>query len=161
MRIDKDTLKITGITAATLLAASLLLTWKRKQQDKLASRLLEELQKETNPGSAGLSASEAFDIHYKDKVQKDIGGKIIVLTQEAAKRYAKEIQDAWGIINDDENKIYAVLRKLKDKVQVSQVSRAYSDLDGNLIDVFYDRLSSSEIRKVLEIVKSKPAYRRP
>ncbi|MBL6444683.1 hypothetical protein JMN32_00075 [Fulvivirga sp. 29W222] len=159
MRIDKDTLKISGITAATLLAASLLLTWKRKQQDKLASRILEELQKETNPGSAGLSASEAFDIHYKDKVQKDVGGKIIVLTQDAAKRYAKEIQDAWGIFNDDENQIYAVLRKLKDKVQVSQVSRAYND--GNLIDVFYDRLSSSEIKKVLEIVNSKPAYRRP
>ncbi|GAA0892647.1 hypothetical protein GCM10009122_23260 [Fulvivirga kasyanovii] len=162
MKINRETLKITGATAATLLVVALLYSWKRKRQDRLAARFMEELNKQLTPATAGLSASAAFDLDYKDKALKKAGSKILVLKEEAAKQYADEIHNSWGWINDEENRIYAVFRKLKDKVQVSQVSVAYNRYHKeNLIDTFYDRMNDNEIRKILDIVNSKPDYRKP
>lgn len=85
-----------------------------------------------------------------------------MLTVASAKGFAKDIRDAWGVIDDDENKIYSVFRALKDQVQVSQVAFQYyvtSTDKINLIDDLKSRLSKEEVGQVLEIVKKLPAYR--
>ena len=135
----------------------------RRRRDKIASELLREISRIIKPATEGLISENAFDIYYAEEVLKKINAQVLVLKKEVAIRWAKEIHAAWGAWyegGDDENKVYGVFRSLKDKVQVSQVARAYQELYGeNLVDKLYDKFDESEIKKVLGIVRGLPAYR--
>lgn len=156
-------LKIAGGVVGVLLMGSVYGHVRRRQKDKLASELLREVSKIVKPATKGLLSEDAFDIHYMDEVLKKVKGKVLTIKRDAAVKYADRIHDAWGAWyegGDDENKVYAVLRELKDKVAVSQVAKAYQDNHGeNLIDKIHDRLGDDEVKKVLEIVKPLPSYR--
>ena len=135
---------------------------KRKAKDQKAIAFFSELQRDIAPDSVGLVESNAFDIRYYETVGKKVGKPLYMLTSASAKGFAKEIHDAWGMFDDDENKIYGVFRALKDQVQVSQVAFHYyqSSKDKiNLIDDLKGRLNKEEVSQVLEIVKKLPAYR--
>ncbi len=134
------------------------------RKDKLASALISEIKKAILPSSSGLVAENAFDINYSDEVLKRIPGQVFVLSSSVASKMASEIHDAFGAWwqgGDDEDKLYGIFRRLKDKVQVSQVARAYySHHKINLIDKLYDKLTNKEVGKILSIVKGLPAYRK-
>ncbi len=135
---------------------------RRNTRDQKAIAFFSELQRDIAPDSVGLIESNAFDIRYSENIGKKIGKPIYMLTVASAKGFAKDIKDAWGVIDDDENKIYGVFRALKDQVQVSQVAYQYymaSTDKINLIDDLKSRLSSDEVGQVLNIVKKLPAYR--
>ena len=154
-------LKIAGIMVGSLLAGSVYLTIRRKRRDKKASAFLVALKQEIKPATAGILASDAFDIDYKEDVVKKVKASSRVLTLSAANSYAKQIHDAWGFWDDDEDAIKSVFRSLKDQVQVSQVAKAYYDkYKINLIDEFNSRLSESEVKEIIEIVKELPGYRK-
>ncbi len=156
-------LAIAGGTVGFLLSISIYVHFRRKQKDKLAAELLREISKLVKPATSGLLAENAFDINFADEVLKRISGKVLVLKQDALVKYAERIHDAWGAWyqgGDDENKVYAVFRELRDKVAVSHVAGAYQKAyRENLIDVLNDRLDSDEINIVLGIVKGLPTYR--
>jgi hypothetical protein len=135
---------------------------RRKARDQKAIAFFSELQRDIAPDSVGLVESNAFDIRYFETVGKKINKPLYMLTIASAKGFAKDIKDAWGTFDDDENKIYSVFRALKDHVQVSQVAFQYyatSTDKINLIDDLKSRLSKEEVGQVLEIVKKLPAYR--
>ena len=92
-----------------------------------------------------------------------VNREVLVLKTSTASRYADQIHKAWGSWyegGDDEEKVYGVFRKLKDKVQVSQVAKAYQEtFSKNLIDTLKDRFDKSEITIVLNIIKALPNYR--
>lgn len=161
--MNRSILKIAGGVAGIGLGASVYFVWSKKRKDKLTSELLRELFKLIKPSTTGLLSESAFDIHFKDEVLKKVNGRVLTIRPETASKYADQINAAWAGWwkgGDDENKVYAVLRKLKDKVQVSQVAKAYqASFKVNLIDKLYERLDESEIRKVLGIVKKLPGYR--
>lgn len=160
MKTKRTVLTIIGVMAGVSLPVILYAGWDRRRKDRLAVKLMREVSQLIEPTTTGLLSENAFDIHYKAKVLDKVKGKIIVLKAEAVNNYAKEIHGAWGFFNDDENVVYGVFRKLRDKVQVSQVAAAYQDTyKENLIDVLYDKLSESEIKKVLGIVKPLPSHR--
>ena len=101
-----------------------------------------------------------FSPTYKSDVLKYTGKSLKVLKEDAAKKIAKLIDDAWGFWDDDEDAVYAAFRQLKDKVQVSQVVAAYqkyhsTDLWGKL----ESKLSSTELETVTNIVDDLPNYR--
>lgn len=132
----------------------------RKRKDKLAAKLLNTLNRKFNPATAGLGVEKAFDIYYIEGLKDQIKGNLLLLKSAAANRYAADIHSAWSWIDDDENKVYAVFRKLKDKAQVAQIAKAYQANHGsNLIDQLNDRLSKTEVGKVLQIVEALPDYR--
>lgn len=70
---------------------------------------------------------------------------------------AQKIEDAFGYINDDEEAIYANIRRLKSKAQVSQLSQRYSELfNQDLLQTLRSGLSSSEFNVVAKIVNDLP-----
>jgi len=156
-------LKIAGGIIGVLLVGSVYGHMRRKRKDKLASELLREVSKIVKPATKGLLSEDAFDIHYVDEVLKKVKGKVLTIKKDAAVKYAGRIHNAWGAWyegGDDENKVYAVFRELKDKIAVSQVAKAYQDNHGeNLIDKIHDRFGDDEVKKVLEIVNPLPSYR--
>ncbi|PHN01128.1 hypothetical protein [Flavilitoribacter nigricans] len=132
----------------------------RRRKDKLASKLLQAINQRLNPTTAGLLAEKAFDIHYVEDLKDKVRNKLLLLKPDAAARYAADIHSSWSWLGDDENKVYAVFRNLKDKAQVSQVSGAYqTNYKANLIDELNDRLSTTEVKTVLQIVSTLPDYR--
>lgn len=154
-------LKIAGLGVAGLLGLSLYYKARRAKRDKLATKLIREVTKLVNPATAGLLAEDAFDIHFKHKVLEKVRGKILVLKSYKAKQHAERIYDAWSFWGDDESQVYSVFRQLRDKVQVSQVARAYQDAYGdNLIDKLNDKMDDEEVETILKIVRPLPAYRK-
>lgn len=136
---------------------------RRADRDRKAIAFFSELQRDLAPGTVGLIESDAFKIRYWEEVSKKLGKPMYMLTVASAKAFAKDIRDSWGLLDDDEDKIYGVFRALKDHVQVSQVAyQYYNDPKGdkiNLIDDLNSRLSKEELGKALEIVKRMPPYR--
>ncbi|MDN3492797.1 hypothetical protein [Winogradskyella bathintestinalis] len=98
-----------------------------------------------------------------NKVLQTVNREVLVLKTSTASRYADQIHKAWGSWyqgGDDEEQVYGVFRKMKDKVQVSQVAKAYQETySKNLIDTLKDRFDKEEITIVLNIVKALPNYR--
>ena len=160
----ENTIKVCGVLALVGFGASL---YSRtvKKRDRLASELVREITNLIKPKTKGLLSEDGFDINHKSNILKEVGvGTLIkVLKPWAAEKFAKKIHSAWSMWDDDEEIIYAVFRKLRDKVQVSQVAKAYQSeklYSKNLVDVFNDRLSKEEVQKILGIVNKLERYRR-
>ena len=159
----KAVLNITGIGLGALLLGTTLLVLRKKARDERARVLLAALQVELQPASSGLASQNAFNIHYLDKVLQNTKGDVLVLKKSAAAAYAKQLHSAWKpwyLGGDDEDQVYSVFRRLKDKVQVAQVAKVYQEYyTKNLIDTLRSQLEKTEITKVLQIVKALPNYR--
>ena len=157
------TYKIIGASVGTLLVGTTVLSVRKRNRDTRTSKLLSAIQAQIQPISSGLTSQNAFDIHYLNKVLQAVNREVLVLKTSTASRYADQIHKAWGSWyegGDDEEKVYGAFRKLKDKVQVSQVAKAYQETySKNLIDTLKDRFDKSEITIVLNIIKALPNYR--
>lgn len=157
------TYKILGVSVGTLLIGSTALTIRKRNRDERTGKLLSAIKAQIQPISNGLMAQNAFDIHYLNKVLQAVSNEVLVLKISTASKYADQIHKAWGSWyqgGDDEEKVYGVFRKMKDKVQVSQVAKAYQDTySKNLIDTLKDRFDKEEINIVLNIIKALPNYR--
>lgn len=155
--------KIIGASVGTLFIGTTLLSIRKRSRDMRTGKLLSAIVAQIQPVSNGLGAQNAFDIHYLNKVLQAVNKQVLVLKTSSALGYANQIHNAWGAWyqgGDDEDKVYAVFRKLKDKVQVSQVAKAYQETySKNLIDTLKDRFDKDEITIVLNIIKALPNYR--
>ena len=104
-----------------------------------------------------------FDVSYSEDVRKWLPTKsIILLKSQPAKDAAKQIYDAKGILNDDEESVRDVFKnKVRDKVQVSNVSQAfYTQYKKDLYDYLRSFLSESEMEQyVWSVVRNLPNYR--
>jgi len=157
------TYKIVGISAFILLGGSTYLSIVKHRRDKTTEVLLGLIQRELRSSGNSLGLESAFDIYYLQKVIQKIPQRVLVLKEIVANQYAKQLYSAWGSWyegGDDEAKVYGIFRLMKDKVQVSQVAKAYQEIYAkNLIDVLRERFSSSEIKVVLNIIEGLPNYR--
>ncbi len=154
---------ISAIGVGVILVGSTLFGVRAKKREQLSSKLLTAISTQIQPATNGISSQNAFDIHYLDKVTQKVSGQILALQKSTAIYYANQIKSAWGAWyqgGDDEQKVYGVFRKLKDKVQVSQVAKAYQEqYSENLIDILKDRFGADEIKIVLNIIHKLPNYR--
>jgi hypothetical protein len=157
------TYKIIGASVGSLLIGTTFFSVRKRGRDLRTSKLLSAIQAQIQPISSGLTSQNAFDIHYLNKVLQTVNREVLVLKTSTASRYADQIYKAWGSWyqgGDDEEKVYGVFRKIKDKVQVSQVAKAYQETySKNLIDTLKDRFEKDEITIVLNIIKALPNYR--
>ncbi|TPN87125.1 hypothetical protein [Aquimarina algicola] len=156
-------LQVTAGAVGLILIGTTYITLRNRKRNKLASNLLSQLSKSLNPDGKGLESETALDVKYVEKVFNSISGKIVVLKGSTATRYANEIHKAfkpWYLGGDLEENVYAVFRNLKDKVQVSQVAKAYQrEHKLNLRDQLKDRFDKDEIKTVLGIISRLPKYR--
>lgn len=157
------TYKIIGASVGSLLIGTTYFSVRKRSRDLRTSKLLSAIQAQIQPISSGLTSQNAFDIHYLNKVLQTVNREVLVLKTSTASRYADQIYKSWGSWyqgGDDEEQVYGVFRKMKDKVQVSQVAKAYQETySKNLIDTLKDRFDNEEITIVLNIVKALPNYR--
>lgn len=157
------TYKIIGASVGTLFIGTTFFSMRKRSRDLRTSKLLTAIQAQIEPISSGLTSQNAFDIHFLNKVLQTVNREVLVLKTSTASRYADQIHKAWGSWyqgGDDEEQVYGVFRKMKDKVQVSQVAKAYQETySKNLIDTLKDRFDKEEITIVLNIVKALPNYR--
>ncbi|GER60110.1 MAG: hypothetical protein ABF274_08285 [Nonlabens sp.] len=157
------TYKIIGASVGTLFIGTTFFSMRKRSRDVRTSKLLTAIQAQIQPISSGLTSQNAFDIHFLNKVLQTVNREVLVLKTSTASRYADQIHKAWGSWyqgGDDEEQVYGVFRKMKDKVQVSQVAKAYQETySKNLIDTLKDRFDKEEITIVLNIVKALPNYR--
>ena len=161
--MKKTILIISGVGVCGLIVGSIVIGDRNQKRERLTSKLLKALNAKIEPVKNGIGTQNAFDVHYLDKVLQRVSGQVLALKASTATYYANQIKNAFGAWyqgGDDEDKVYSVFRKLKDKVQVSQVAKAYQeDESKNLIDVLKYRFGKDEIKIVLDIVNSKPNYR--
>lgn len=157
------TYKIIGASVGTLFIGTTFFSMRKRSRDLRTSKLQTAIQAQIQPISSGLTLQNAFDIHFLNKVLQTVNREVLVLKTSTASRYADQIHKAWGSWyqgGDDEEQVYGVFRKMKDKVQVSQVAKAYQETySKNLIDTLKDRFDKEEITIVLHIVKALPNYR--
>lgn len=155
--------QLLGISLAVLFTGVTAVSLRQRIRDKRTGILLQRIKSKTDTSTTLLNVEEAFDVNYLSAVLQGASTTVLVVKKKVASSYAKQIYDAWGswfLGGDNEAKVYAVFRKLKDKVQVAQVSKAYQELySENLIDVLKERFSTTEIKQVLEIVAQLPNYR--
>ena len=155
--------KIMGLGLAVLFTGATAMSVRKRIRDKRTEILLGVITSKIGVGTTLLGAENAFDINYLNKLLQQVSFTVLVIKKEVATHYAKQIHSAWASWyqgGDNEAKVYAVFRKLQDKVQVAQVTKAYQNLySENLIDVLKDRFSNSEIKEVLSIVAQLPNYR--
>jgi hypothetical protein len=112
------TYKIIGASVGTLLIGTTMLSVRKRSRDIRTSKLLSAIQAQIQPISSGLTSQNAFDIHYLNKVLQSVSREILVLKTSTAARYADQIHKSWGAWyegGDDEEKVYGVFRKMKDK----------------------------------------------
>lgn len=155
--------KITGGSISVLLLGSTFISLRQRNRDKKTSEILKRIKMKLATTATNLDGENAFDIYYLTKVLQNVNGQVIAMSESAATTAAKQIHKAWGAWytgGDDEDAVYAVFRNLKDKVQVSQVAKAYSaTYSKNLIDTIKERLSEDEIKVILSIIGKIPNYR--
>ncbi|WP_025663285.1 hypothetical protein [Aquimarina megaterium] len=157
-------LQIAAGTVGLILVGTTYVTLRNRKRDKVANTLLLKLGKMLNPVSKGLMSEEALDAKYVGRVLNKVSGNVVVLKKSTTTRYANEIHKAfkpWYRGGDAEENVYAVFRNLKDKVQVSQVAKAYlSTYKMSLSDQLKDRFDKDEIKTVLSIISRLPKYRK-
>lgn len=104
-----------------------------------------------------------FDMSYADDVKKWVSPKpLIVLKDQFARQYAKELYDAKGIVDDDEDAVMNVFKnKVKDKVHISNVSKAFmNQYKKGLYEYLKSFLSDTEMETyVLAPMRNLPNYR--
>lgn len=82
---------------------------------------------------------------------------IVVLTAAGADFNAKQINNAFGVFNDDEEKIYGVFRSLRYKSQVASIVDAFYKLyRKDLLTTLKSKLSGSEFNELIRIIETKP-----
>lgn len=112
--------------------------------------------------SAMSAWNPSFYNQYQAKAAR--GTVLALLTQASLTSFAQQIRNAWGIFNDDEDKIYAVFKALRNQLQLSQLCEKYSalykeDLLQRLQNPWNksnDGLLPEEFKKVADIVVSLP-----
>lgn len=101
-----------------------------------------------------LEDSEYFNPNLYKKTGYNLS---VILPEDSAKLYAKQIFNAWGIINDDEEQVYDVFRKIPNKITISQVSDMYSKMyKADLLGELIYRMSKTELAFIYRIIDKKP-----
>ena len=78
------------------------------------------------------------------------------LTKLGAESYARQINKAFGVFNDDEESIYAVFRNIRFQTQVASIVSAYETLyRKDLLNELRSKLSENEFNKVIDIISQK------
>ena len=156
-------LVITGGVLGTLLLGTTYYHFNRKQQDKIASLLLQELTKTLNLSTKGLIGEIALDPHFHQEVFKKVSKTVVRMSKKQASELADKIYnafDAWFVGSKEKKIVLGVLRNLKDKVRVSQVALAYEDNKyGSLRDALQENFDEAEIKTVMDMLRALPSYR--
>lgn len=149
-KIDTNLLLIGGLFVAGYFVIKPLLEklgLKESAEDKAIKEKLKEQEFKLNIWGGIPSLTKAAG---KNKTIK-------VLTVNGADFYAKEINKAFGLFNDNEEQVFGVFRNLRFKSQVASIVTAYFKLyKKDLLNELRGKLSESELNTIISIIETKP-----
>lgn len=148
-------LKNTPIVPIATAGIFIFATYKILQKFGLIKTEAEEKEEQSIEKSESIS-----DIVNVFSPTSKIPGGSVVLTPDAARKYAKFIYDSAHWYGDDEERIYNAFRQMKTQSMVTSIAIAFNKVYGK--DLYYwlkSVLSKSELATVLKIVNSKPKYK--
>ena len=92
--------------------------------------------------------------YYKDLLKKyPQKNRVALSNANTVEAYAKQFNSAKGLFNDDEEKVYGIIRSMKYGTQLSQVSeRFFVMYKKDLYNFLQGFMSDSELLKLAEIV---------
>lgn len=95
-----------------------------------------------------------------EEIAKKNGYSIIKLNDQAITKKRKEIDDAITGFTEDEDKIYGILKDLRDKVAIAQIAQSYKTANKGLtlLAQLTKLLSPDELKNVTDIVAEKAAF---
>lgn len=150
MKINPKLLIYIGITVVILIVIYLVLKRVGLIKTRVEKQAIAE-KKKINTDRKIIQTLVSRSDYFKPSFYKNrpIGE---LISEGEAKKYAEQIEDSWGLLNDDEEQIFDAFRALTSKAQVSQVADQYSkefkaDLAGELID----KLGKKELQIVYDI----------
>ena len=119
----------------------------------IKSQTVKKAEKETIENVKDLIASEYFNPNlYKQSNY----GYAHLPSNETVNGWAKQIHDSFGWFNDDEEEIYSVFRAMNNKLTISQVSDAYTQLySSDLLGDLKQYLNERELSFLWNIIKQK------
>jgi hypothetical protein len=83
-----------------------------------------------------------------------------IITQNAFDSFIKNLNDAPGTFNDNEEKVYSVFRALKTKSQISYLAYKWSQGSSiSLYDYLTKFLNAKELYTIKKIIDPKPNYK--
>lgn len=120
--------------------------------DALEDWGLKDTQAEKDTVEKGVQ-SNAWDVNFPTSPGA------LIFNQTEANEIVSIIYNAWGFFDDDEEAVYAAIKKIRSKHQVSRIARAYSQkYNADLLEVLKDKLSTSELAVVMNHVLQLPNY---
>lgn len=130
-------------------------TWYTRRHDKKQEELKHEQEVKEITAVSDINKAPFFKPTYYKSFPSNV-----LLSEKEALDYANKLGHAmgkWWWQPDDEAAIYNVFRSLDNKVQVSQVAEAYSNMwNVDLVGYLIERLDSSEISIIMDIVNELP-----
>jgi len=172
-KLSKNTWWLIGGSLVAITGISVYLIINRKKKAKRNSRA----QNYSNTAISGTSVSatpkatikeepnwnKPFNYNYLDEVKVWLSPKKIKqLSPSKALEYARELKNAKGFFNDNEDIVKTIFAKrLRDKTQVSSLSRAfYATYNKDLWQYLRSFLSDTELKTlVTDPVKRLPNYK--
>lgn len=113
---------------------------------------------ETKRKAADLDNKGIWDNVKALQKKYPIGTTFQLLKIVEADQLARNIENAWGTFNDDEEQVYAQFRAIRFQSQVSSIVDAYKKLyNADLQNTLKSNLSSSEFAVITNIISSKPS----
>lgn len=81
------------------------------------------------------------------------------ISREQYKAFSRDLLNAKGIINDDEDRIYSIFRSIQTQFQLSLLSRVFSFYwKKDLLEYLKSILSADELDPILKQVQNYPQY---
>jgi len=158
-----DKRKILIIASSTLVASGIgYLLYTKARNKKEIAKIHNILDADKNRFG---SVEDYADIFTGDKYVRDLQSKynnLLLLKPTFITRYRADLDKAMAYWGTDEDAIKDVFRKLKDRVQVAQVSASYQKHYGkSLLDSLKSEMDEGDapMRDLQQIVMDMPAFR--
>lgn len=122
-----------------------------KQQQEAAAKLKKEI--------SDFEKTNDYKLAFTPDMWQGKTSDIVFISNENALKFAKDINSAFGTINDDEEKIYGVYRQIPSKASAMKVAVYYfSYFKADLYQTLKNKLSDAELKVIIDIVKSKKDF---
>ena len=113
-----------------------------------------EEDREKNKQLETAEKGKAFNADYWKTAPRP---KLLFGASPSAKQVAKEIKDSFGFFNDDEDRIFAAIKRCRTKTMVSQLASAYRDeYKADLYNTLKSNLSDDELFTIVKYTNSLP-----
>lgn len=96
---------------------------------------------------------------YWQTAKAPVGYAIALIKNAEADNLAKQIEESYGYFNDDEDKVYGAVKRLKYKTQFSYLAYRFNLLYGKDLFLFLKGfLSSEELATISKFLKALPTF---